>query len=256
MGYFIREARAGMTREIEDWKRPSKEVRREAKRAAKLYPTGEAQVKVNRDNALRRLRLDINDNFGHNDYWLTFTYTKEYAPTDESCEEDYQRLMRAVRREYKRAGIEMKYVAVCNQRGHRPHIHLLITKGIDLQVFQSFWKYARINIKFLDESGQYAALAEYIFKHSKGKEKSKKRWYASKNLVHPEFKERKSSANSWRKDPVVPKGWMLDKERGVEMGINPINGIEYRRYTLIKIPEIEKSGNKNARIRAGATTYA
>lgn len=253
MAYFIREVRAGMTREIEKWKRPSKEVRREAKRAAKLHPTCDAQAKVNRENALRRLRLDINENFGHNDYWLTFTYTREYAPTDESCEADYQKLMRAVRREYKRAGLEMKYVAVYNQPGHRPHIHLLITKGIDLQVFQSLWKYSRINIKFLEESGQYAALAEYIFKHSEGKE-GKKRWNASKNLIHPQFKERESGAASWREDPVIPNGWMLDKVSGIERGANPINGIEYQRYTLIKMPEIEKSRGTDVRARAGVTT--
>ena len=165
MAYFIREVIAGMVKEVEKWKRPTKEARREAKRAAKLNPTSEAQAKVNRENALRRLRLDINENFKARDYWLTFTYAREYAPTDESCEQDYKKLMRAIRKEYKKAGIEMKYISVCNQPGHRPHIHLLISKGIALDAIQGLWPYGRIDITLLDESGQYKALADYIFKH-------------------------------------------------------------------------------------------
>lgn len=250
MAYLIRTVDAGMTREIEKWKRPTKEARREARRAAKANPTSEAQAKVNRENALRRLRLDINENFKPGDYWLTFTYAREYEPTDENCEEDYKKLMRWVRREYKRLGIECKYVAVCNQKGRRPHIHLLITKGMALELFQQLWQFGRIDIKFLDQSGQYAALAEYIFKHYEGKS-GKKRWNASKNLVHPQFKERESSANNWRQEPTAPKGWMIDKASGIERGVNPITGAEYQRYTLIRLPEKGKSREKAARVCAG-----
>ena len=253
MAYFIREAIAGMVKEIEKWKKPTKEARKEAKRAAKTNATSEAQAKVNRENALRRLRLDINDNFKPGDYWLSFTYAREYAPTDEGCEADYKKLMRSIRKEYKRAGVEMKYISVHNQPGHRPHIHLLITKGVALENIQGLWPYSRIDIKLLDESGQYRALAEYIFKHSEEKSGGK-RWNASKNLTHPQFKERKSSANSWREEPTIPNGWMLDKVSGIERGINPITGAEYQRYTLIKIPETEKGRVKNARVCAGDTS--
>ena len=255
MGYFMREVIAGAVKEIEKWKKPTREAKREAKRVAKTNKTNEAQAKVNRENALRRLRWDINANFEPGDYWLTFTYAREYTPTDESCEQDYQKLMRKLRKTYRRAEVEFKYIAICNEPERRPHIHLLVKQGVDLRVIQALWEYGHIGIKLLDESGQYKALAEYIFKHSANKE-GKKKWYASKNLIHPQPKECEVSAKNWKEDIKPPKGWMIDKSVEIEKGVNPITGAEYIRYSLVKIANVEKCRDKNARVCAGATTYA
>lgn len=255
MSYFIREVITGSVMEVEKWKKPTKEARRQTKREAKANKTSDAQAKVNRENALRRLRWDINANFAKGDYWLTFTYTRDHEPTDESCREDYRRLMRKMRTLYKKAGAEFKYIAICNEPERRPHIHVLVKKGVSLEEIQTIWGYGHIHIKLLDESGQYRQLADYIFKHSAGIE-GKKKWYSSKNLFHPQPKERESSANSWREDIKPPKGWMIDKTVEIEKGINPITGAEFIRYSLVKIPMVEKSGHKNARAHAGATTYA
>lgn len=255
MGYFMREVIAGAVREIEKWKKPTREAKRQAQRAAKLNESSDAQKKVNLENSLRRLRWDINANFEPGDYWLTFTYAREYAPTDESCEQDYKKLIRKMRTLYRRAGVELKYVSICNEPERRPHIHLLVKKGVDLQEIQSLWAYGHIGIKLLDESGQYKQLAEYIFKHSAGKE-GRKKWFSSKNLVHPQPVEREMSAKNWKDEIKPPKGWAIDKTVEVERGVNPITGAEYIRYSLIKIQQVEKRGSKNARVCAGATTYA
>ena len=255
MGYFMREIITGAVREIEKWKKPTREAKRQAQRAAKLNESSEAQKKVNLENAERRLRWDINANFVPGDYWLTFTYAKEYTPSYESCEEDYKKLIRRIRVLYRRAGIELKYVSAYNEPERRPHIHILAKQGVPLREIQALWGYGHISIKLLDESRQYKRLAEYIIKHFKNK-LGKKKWNASKNLIHPQPREREVSAKNWKDDIKPPKGWMIDKSIDVEKGVNPITGAEYIRYSLLKIPEIEKSGNKNARTRAGATTYA
>lgn len=255
MGYFIREVITGSVMEVEKWKRPTKEARRQARRERKQNKTTPAQEKVNHENAKRRLRWDINENFAPGDYWLTFTYGRDHEPTDESCKEDYQRLMRKLRALYKRAGVDMKYIAICNEPERRPHIHLLVKKGVPLEMIQALWGYGHMHIKLLDGSGQYRQLADYIFKHSAGIA-GKKKWYASKNLVHPQPKERESGASGWREDIRPPKGWMLDKSVEVEKGLNPITGAEFIRYSFVKIPKVEKRGNENARVCAGATNYA
>lgn len=245
--YYIRETDAGMTREVEKWVRAPKEVRREMKRAAKRNPTAAAQEKVNRDRALRALVCLVNANFCEGDYWLTLTYAKEYAATEDGCRKDYETFMRKLRALYKKAGVLLKYIAICNEPGHRPHIHILCSKGVELQKIAKLWEYGRIGIKLLDDSGQYRKLAEYIFRH--GNAQKGRSWNPSQNLERPKVKEREINARHWREQVTAPKGWMLDKTSPIERGVNPVDGTEFLRYTLIKIEKSGKCGELRTRTR-------
>ena len=242
MAYFLNTIDAGKTREVEKWRKAPKEVRREINRAARLNPTTEAQAKVNRNRALRKLICLVNANFGFGDFWLTFTYAREYMPTDESCDKDYKKLMAKLRALYKKAGVPFKYIAVYGQPGHRPHIHLLCSKGVDLEEIAALWECGRVGIKLLDNRGQYRGLAEYIFKH--GKDRDGKSWFSSRNLIHPKEKVKEINAKRWRDEPTAPKGFMIDKTSPIEQGVNPITGAEYLRYTLIRLPQKAKTNSK------------
>lgn len=236
MAYYIVTTDAGMTREVEKWKCATKEKKRNISRAAKLNPTGDAQVKVNRDRALRSLVCLVNANFKAGDYWLTLTYAREFCPNDDDCKTDYKKFMRKLRLLYKKAGIPLKYIATCNEPGHRPHIHILCSKGVELEEIAALWKYGRMGIKLLDSSGQYRKLAEYIFKHG---EKGKRSWLPSKNLIHPKAKQKQVNAKHWREELTAPKGFMIDKTSPIERGVNPVTGAEYLRYTLIRPENVE-----------------
>ena len=49
-------------------------------------------------------------------------------------------------------------------------------------------------------------------------------------------------ANSFRKEPSVPKGYILDRDSYV-YGVSEVTGYEYQKYTLIKIRVSERMRN-------------
>ncbi len=254
MAYFLKTVDAGITREVERWKKAPPEKRREARRAAKENPTPPEMANVNRTNAFNRLRWYVNGNFVPGDYWLTLTYLAGTWPTLDQAISDYRNFMRRLNRLYDRHGIVLKYISVTEQRpGRKPHHHILLPQGVPLGEIQAIWPHGHINVKPLDGTGQYAAVAAYIFKHTDCLERRGKRWNNSQNLERPAPKERAVSARRWREEPTAPKGWMIDKATPIERGVNPITGAEYLRYTLLRLP-VDKSRHSGSRVRAGATT--
>lgn len=258
MGYYISQVKAGAVIEIEKWKRCSRERRRELKRSGKINPTREAQQKVNDERSLKKCRLLVNENFKPGDYWLTLTFAAEHKPSYDLLAEEYPKLMRKLRALYRKAGVEFRYISPAVDHGRRPHLHILLPQGVELKEIQALWSFGRIHIKLLEESGNYHKLAEYIFYHG-GADQRGKRWNASKNLRLPKEKVREVKANSWREEPIAPKGYMIDKTFPIKRGINPITGDEYLKYSVVELPKAqkkEKSRDKKARAGAGVTSNA
>lgn len=255
MGYFISQVKAGVVIEIEKWKKCSRERCRELKRSGKVNPTREAQQKVNDERAFKKCRLLVNENFRPGDYWLTLTFAREYNPTYDLLAEEYAKLMRKLRSLYRKAGVEFKYISPAVDYGRRPHLHLLLPQGVELKEIQALWKFGMVHIKLLEESGSYYKLAEYIFNHG-GADYRGKRWNQSKTLKLPKEKVREVKANAWREEPVAPKGYMIDKTYPIKRGVNPINGDEYLKYAVVKLPEKGKSRGMQARVCAGVTSNA
>lgn len=206
-------------------------------REKKRKPTPEEirrQNQRNRENNMRRL---IKANFGKYDCWETITYRKGDRPTLEEMKADMQRLIRKVRKEYRKRGHELKYILrmEIGKRGG-PHIHILVNaiSGTDYRtevILSQCWDKGHVNSKTLYESGGYKELADYIVKEQQEWEpESLKRYTRSRNLEVPKPKVRKWKARSWR-EPKAPAGWYIDKETFFE-GTNPFTGKTYRHYIM------------------------
>ena len=141
MPYVERITRAGKTIEVERYftsryKKPG------IKRGDKVKPTKEQQAKVNTRQAERKLRILMNANFGYGDYHLELDYIRKKGQPDRTKEQmrkDIDVFLRECRKEYKKAGLELKYIHVMEigERGARHH-HLVINK-IDTEILQRCW---------------------------------------------------------------------------------------------------------------------
>ncbi len=226
---------AGRTREVELRQRAIRN--RSAGEVGEEWhrPSPEEIERVNRCNALRRLRQIINANFGPDDIWVTFTYRKGLRPTTAEALSHYPKLARDVRKLYADAGTPLPYVAVTEERPWKKPHHHMILPGIKLSKLQALWPYGHVNARPLDASGQYRKLAEYIFAHTDIPERAGNRWKCSKGLERPQPKKKSIKAKHWREGIKIPKGWMLDPQTEPERGRNPYSGAEYLRYTLISL---------------------
>ena len=164
--------------------------------------------------------------------------------------QDIDVFLRECRKEYKKAGLELKYIHVMEigERGARHH-HLVINK-IDTEILQRCWYKAyeghnRIKVFPLDDSGNYAKLASYFIKYTDKHRKDEdgalqgKRWNCSKNLVRPEPEIRVITDRQWFKaEPREIKGYYVDKD-SVRKGVHSPEyyGYGYFRYTLVKLEE-------------------
>lgn len=250
MPYVERVTRAGKTIEVERYF-TSRYKKKGIKRGDKVKPTKEEQKKVNTRAAERKLRILLNANFGYGDFHLELDYIRkkgEEPRSKEQMRQDMDIFLRECRKEYKKAGIEFKYVHVMEigQKGARHH-HLVINK-IDTEILQRCWYKAygghnRIKVFPLDDTGNYAKLASYFIKYT-DKHRTEadgalqgKRWNASKNLIRPVPEIQIISDREWfRTEPVAPKGYYIDQD-SVEKGVHSPEyyGYGYMRYRLIKL---------------------
>ena len=253
MPYVKRTTVAGKTVEIEYYY-TSRYNKKGGHRAEKVKAGKEAQKKIHTRNAERKLRLLMNSNFSFGDYHLVLDYVRRPGTPERSKEEmqkDIKVFLREMRKQYKKAGKEFKYIHVMEigERGARHH-HLVINK-IDVEIIQAAWYkayegHSRIKVHPLDDSGQYADLAAYFIKYSdkhlKADDEGRlqgKRWAASKNLVRPEPKyEIVTQRSYFRCEAKAKKGYCVDEKRTSKGVHSPeYYGYGYFRYTLIKLDE-------------------
>ncbi len=166
---------------------------RPGERRAKSKPTGEVQAALNqRDSELRFLRL-VHTNFGPADYELDLTLGKPAEPGE--AVRYLKAYFRRLRRRYRKAGQELRYVYVM-ERGKlsgRVHFHLIVNcGGMTRDDLEREWGLGYANTRRLqfDEHG-VAALVEYVTKQGRKKqgkperEQYHRRWSSSKNLIRP-----------------------------------------------------------------------
>ncbi len=252
MPYVERVTKAGNTIEIERYF-TSRYKKKGINRGDKVKPTKEEQEKVNTRQAERKLRILINANYGYGDYHLVLDYIRRKGEPDrmpEQMRQDIDVFLRECRKEYRKAGLEFKYIHVMEigKKGARHH-HLVVNK-IDTEILQRCWYKAyeghnRVKVFPLDDSGNYAELASYLIKytgtHKKGTDGALqgKRWNCSKNLVRPEPEYHIISDREYfKKEPKAIKGYYVDKN-SVSMGVHSPEyyGYGYLRYTLVKITD-------------------
>lgn len=114
MPYVERVTKAGNTIEIERYF-TSRYKKKGISRGDKVKPTKEEQEKVNTRQAERKLRILINANYGYGDYHLVLDYIRRKGEPDrtpEQMRQDIDVFLRECRKEYRKAGLEFKYISV------------------------------------------------------------------------------------------------------------------------------------------------
>lgn len=166
------------------------------KRRGKFRETSETQQRLNNRRAELWLAAVAHANFRRGDYALHCTYEDGELPEDEDgFERDVRNFMARLRRLYRRAGAVLKYIIVRAWSGKgRPHLHLILSGGVDRDKVEDCWGRGRSNCDRLEfnECG-IADLAEYIGGQRKDgktdrehvRRKGERRWSGSRNLEKP-----------------------------------------------------------------------
>lgn len=186
-------------------------------RNKKAKPTSQIQKKLNQRNAENKITRLLNENFTPNDIQFNLSYNNRFLPrSDEEAARELRNFLRRVKRYRKRNSMPaLKYIAVTEKgkRSGRYHHHIVMNGGIDINTLAALWGRGYTTTKPLqfDETG-LIGLARYIVKEPVA---SKKRWNASKNLVHPQARIREGR---------------LSKRKVLELARDTENTKEYERY--------------------------
>ncbi len=187
--------------------------------------TPENQLRYQDRKAARILYYKLNMNFSGGDLFMTLTYPPHTPISSQQARHDIKNFLDTLRRIYKRSNMTLKYAYVSgkSKRG-MVHFHIVLNK-YDTQIITGVWHnivgtfevpYPRVNIRHLDNSGDYMKLASYMIKNSCETFYSddpihKKRFCASLNLEMPHIEKEIIDAKEWRKAPKPIKGYVIDK---------------------------------------------
>lgn len=205
--------------------------------------TPEAVKKYNAELAERELRLILNTNFTHQDYYITLTYRRELRPDPETARKQIDKFIEGLRKLYKRAGVELKWVAVTEYKNKAIHHHIVINR-YQIGKVVDLWQYGHPQIKLLDNTGDYGKLAAYFVKETcktfgEPDSPSKKRYRHSRNLKKPKHEVKIVKADTWRDDPKPYKGYQIIRD-SVYADVNPITGYPYQVYRMVRPPDKRK----------------
>lgn len=156
-------------------------------RRAKSKPTSAIQQELNRRNAERKLTRTVHTNFTAGDYALSLTF-RERQETDQALEK-LRKYLRKLRKEYRDAGTELKYIYIIERgKSGRVDIHLILNAGIGRDRLEELWTHGYANAKRLrfTEKG-VEALTKYMTKQGRRTQErlTYRRWSGSRNLVQP-----------------------------------------------------------------------
>lgn len=210
------------------------------KRRQKRNITPEA-VRNNNDRiAVKNLARILNANFKEGDIHLVLTYRE--PPSEEQAKKDRANYIRRLRRK----GFDIKAIAVAEKGKHgRIHHHIVIS-GAKAEDLSAEWKDGWVNIKYLDESGDYTKLAEYLIKESSNRMREpgavfKKRYNCYGKLIRPVVKREEISISDLLEgeDPEPIKGYYIPKD-SIRRFEHPVTGIEHLEYRMLAIDEPRK----------------
>ena len=207
------------------------------KRAPKKNITSEKVRRNNNRLSARNLTMLINANFGKDD--AHYTLTHELEVTQKQAAKERTNFLRRLSARFKKAGKELKYIAVTEYKNKRIHHHILINSS-DLELIEEVWGKGHVHCTKLDDSGDYQELAEYLIKETQKtfREKDsvhKSRYSASRNLVKPVIKrEEDVDIRELFKDPKPIEGYYIPAGR-IRRYTHPVTGLEYLEYTMVAI---------------------
>lgn len=205
----------------------------------------ERQNKANREKKVQRLILA---NFHEGDWHLILKYKKEMRPESlAEAKNQVQKFLADMRKVYKKAGHQFKYIYV-TERGKQGacHHHLIIEDIAEpclntKKMVMKFWEYGSKAFIPLYEDGEFEDLAEYIVKKETKEEAEGCTYSRSRNLVVPEPQREIIHRKRWQREPKPEKGWYIVPDSIVN-GENPVTGYPYQHYTMRKIDPGGDSG--------------
>lgn len=213
------------------------------KRAKRSKPSAETVAKNNERLCIKKLTRLMIANFDEGDCFLTLTYRPDVRPDAEGAKKALRKFLDGLRAEYRKAGTELKYIAVTEWRKKSIHHHIVINDAPGLsRMITKHWKAGGIHTTPLFPDQDYQGLAEYLTKETRETFRDKdnpyrQRYTCSRNLKKPEEHTEVVKAGSWRQQPTVPaalkkRGYRLDID-SVSYGID-VFGYPYMAYTMIR----------------------
>lgn len=207
----------------------------------------ERQNKTNREKKVQRLILA---NFHEGDWHLVLKYKKELRPESlAEAKKQVQKFLADMRKAYKKAGYQFKYIYV-TERGKQGacHHHLIIEDiaepGLNTKkMVMKHWQYGSKAFIPLYEDGEFENLAEYIVKKETKEEAEGCTYSRSRNLIVPEPQREIIHRKRWQQEPRPEKGWYIIPDSIVN-GFNPVTGYPYQHYTMRRIDPGGDSGRK------------
>lgn len=170
-----------------------------AVRKAKQQEATRARKWQNQKQAAKTLERSLATNFVPSDLFVTLTFGDGYLPADRAgAQKAYTRFIERVRPEFKKLGVELKYIycieSVPDGPGmpRRLHIHAVINGGErGLEVIRAKWRAGQVHAEpLLDRPmDDYAPRALYMVKERapdvEGRKARIRGWTPSKNLDKP-----------------------------------------------------------------------
>lgn len=212
------------------------------KRNAKSNPTPEAMKKYNRQKQIDYIRRIIKLNF-QSGFHLVLTYKKNERPDAALAKKQLTNFINRMRYHMKKQGYELKFLMTTEYENKAIHHHIVINDMPGLiKLVKKQWWFGRPNFTPIDDNDDVATLAEYLIKETDKTFRDDKvhgtRYSSSRNLIKPTYTEEIIQANSFRKEPRVPSGYILVRDSFV-YGVSEVTGYEYQRYELRKIQQEE-----------------
>lgn len=213
-------------------------------RRGKFRESSEVQKKLNDRKAREKLTWKIHANFTRDDYAVTLTYSDDCLPeSEERFEKDVRNYIAKVKRIYKKANVELKYIVIkAYDDNGRHHLHLILSGGVEREAVENAWEYGRRNSRRLQFNAcGVVDLSAYL---SSQRRTGRRRWSCSKNLVEPveltdtvhysrrDLSEIATSANPHKIFADRYKGYWLSEFPDVES--NAFNGYFYMTFVMYK----------------------
>lgn len=218
MPYYKKKITSGALTEYEIYY-SRRQIGKRIPRCQNENSTDAEQQQRNWMNSYKKFRRKLHANFGSDDLFITFDFRDEVG-FDEAAEE-FRKFIRRLKREKKKRGEELKYMAtvVDEQRGGkvRTHIHAALSKT-DAELIWRLWTAGGARIERFEQSKEYTALVNYMTSQQK-KRSGHQRWIQSRGLINPVEEVKEITRAQAERMLKVPRGYKeLDRHLDVNDG--------------------------------------
>ena len=220
-----------------------------------VQKTPEAIREANMRQSARHLARLINANFRPGDLHVILTYRKENRPDRQQAKDNLDKFREAMRRKYKKAGKELRWIAVTEYKSKAIHHHMIINNVNDgvqttADYIRELWR-GRGSPKFVQlyDDAEYDQLADYLIKETEKTFREpdspeKQRYSCSRNLAQPKVTRKdKQIKGDWEQDPKPRKGYYIVKD-SLYNGVDKL-GYMYQRYIMVKLDPKEEDWPSN-----------